>query len=123
MGPLTILDTNIVIYLLEGRLAQRIEADDVCVSIITEIELLSHARLNDESERAIRAFLAAVRIVGLVPAIKDSAILLRRRHGLKIPDAIVAATALSMNATLFTNDTTLAGTPGIRCRSLELSNP
>lgn len=117
-----VLDTNIVIYLLEGRLAQPIAPEEICISVITEIELLSHGRLEQNAEKAIRMFLDAIRIVPLTNDVKDAAILLRRRHGLRIPDAVIAATATTLDAELFTNDANLAATPSLRCRTLDLKS-
>jgi len=47
---------------------------------------------------------------------------LRRRHALKLPDAIIAATALSLHAQLLTNDTKLLRIPGLACERLELKS-
>lgn len=117
---MTVLDTNIVIYLLEGRLAEPIAEKRSAVSVITEIELLSHSKLDEKGEAAIRDFLRSVMTVPLTVAIKEQAIQLRRQHGLSIPDAIVAATAVVMKSELFSNDRELAQTPGVQCRTLEL---
>lgn len=117
---MTVLDTNIVIYLLEGRLAQPIAAAHVAISVVTEIELLSHPNLSKTEEATIRDFLGSILIVPLTADVKEHAIRLRRQHGLKIPDAIVAATASVADGELLTNDTRLAATPGVRCRALDL---
>jgi hypothetical protein len=52
--------------------------------------------------------------------VKESAILLRRRHRLTIPDAIIAATAQSLDSELLTNDAKLLAIPDITSRSLAL---
>jgi hypothetical protein len=52
--------------------------------------------------------------------VKKLAIRLRREHQLKLPDAIVAATALSLKAELVTNDTKLLRIPGIASQVLRL---
>jgi len=115
-----LLDTNVVLYLLGGRLADPLEPGDYCVSIISEMELLSYPSLGTDAEAEIRAFLSAVTAVGLTQEIKDTAVDLRRRHGLKLPDAIVAATAVVTNAELLTNDAGLLKVPGVSSRSLPL---
>ena len=74
MGPVSVWDTNIVIYFLEGRLAENPDATDARVSIVTETELLSHDRLDPIAENAIRTFLASVPVVELTAIIKDAAI-------------------------------------------------
>ena len=41
------------------------------------------------------------------PALIDRIVNVRQQHRLKLPDAIIAATALERNATLITDDTQL----------------
>jgi predicted nucleic acid-binding protein len=118
----TVLDTNITIYLLGGKLAHPLPDDDHHVSIITEIELLSYPTLTADEEQRVVEFLATVTIIGLTPVVRDAAIRLRRDHRLRVPDAIIAGTALALDAELLTNDARLARVPGIRCRRLRLSD-
>lgn len=114
-----VLDTNVVIYLLEGRLAEPLDGKHVFASVITEIELLSHSKLDEKAEAGVRAILS-INIVGLTDVIKDSCIALRREHGLTIPDAVIAATAVTLDTHLVTNDVKLAAKLGTRCRSVSL---
>jgi predicted nucleic acid-binding protein len=72
--------------------------------VISELELLAYPGLVPSEEQRIRAFLADIAVMELTQAIKDRAVDLRKRHSLKLPDAIVAATALILDATLLTND-------------------
>jgi hypothetical protein len=120
MAALTVLDANIVIYFLEGRLAEPLPESDLEVSVISEIELLSHAGLNDAGEAVVRGFLSSVACVGLTSEIKEAAIALRRQHRLTIPDAIIVATAATSQAELLTNDAKLTGLPGVRIRRVAL---
>ena len=90
------------------------------LSVITEIELLSFAGLNHDQEEVLHAFLDDVTVVTVDDEIKNTAIRLRRRHRLKVPDAIIVATALSLPAELVSNDTKLATIEGLTCRSLVL---
>ncbi len=117
---MTVLDTNILIYLLEGRLAEPLPREGLCVSVITEIELLAHPKVDAKVEESIRALLQSVAIIGLTPPIKEEAIRIRRSHGLTIPDAVIAATAASLGAELWTNDGKLAATPNLRSRTVAL---
>ena len=70
------------------------------VSIITEMELLSYPNLSQTEEQQVQNFLAQLLIVGIDDLIKDMAIVLRKQHRLKLPDAIIAATAQSLDALL-----------------------
>ena len=51
---------------------------------------------------------------------KERAIGLRRTYGLKLPDAIVASTALVIGAELVTNDGKLERVPDLKVRKLVL---
>jgi predicted nucleic acid-binding protein len=103
-----VLDTNIVLYLLGGRLLQPLPIGEFYLSIITEMELLSYHFLTETEQMRIQALLSQVTIVNLDETVKNQAIALRQRHRLKLPDAIVCATALATNSTLLSNDAQLA---------------
>nr|WP_290439454.1 type II toxin-antitoxin system VapC family toxin [Leptolyngbya sp. 'hensonii'] len=90
------------------------------VSIITEMELLSYPSLSQAEEQHIRNFLSQLLIVGIDESIKNMAIALRKQHRLKLPDAIVSATAQSLNALLFTNDLKLSSISTIQTQSLPI---
>lgn len=106
-----LLDTNMVIGLLKGypiavSLAE--EAGFVlqqgAVSQITRMELLAYPKLSEEEETVILRFLGACQVQLLSEAIETLAIQLRRKTGLKLPDAIVAATAIHHGLRLLTLD-------------------
>jgi len=115
-----LLDTNTVIYLINDRLAMVLPAGRYGVSVITEIELLSFPDLQADEEQRIRAFLAVADRVTISEPIRDQAITLRRLHRLKLPDAIIAATAMVGNAVLFSNDGRLASIPNLQIRAIPL---
>jgi predicted nucleic acid-binding protein len=118
-----LLDTNVALYLLGGRLAAPLPAGDYGVSVITEMELLAWPTLTDEEEKKVRAFLASVTVCELTPAIRARAVSLRRVERIKLPDAIVCATAMEHGAELWTNDTRLARMQGTDfCISAATSN-
>lgn len=106
-----LLDTNMVIGLLKGyapalALAENSGLDlrKTAVSQITRMELLGYPRLSDEEDREIRAFLAACQVRLLDEQIESQAIALRRAGYFKLPDAIVAATAIVGSLRLLTLD-------------------
>ena len=117
-----VLDTNAILYLLGGKLAQPLSPALYFVSVISEMELLSYPSLDDAALAQIRSFLSEVTVVELTEEIRELAIGLRRQHTLKLPDAIVAATAVSLQAQLVTNDTKLLRVPGLTCQRLELKS-
>jgi predicted nucleic acid-binding protein len=106
-----LLDTNALIRLLAGApISETVALANplICVSVITEIELLSFAKLTHSEESKIRSLLSKLNVVMLDRAIKDKTIQIRRQYSLKTPDAIIAATALCNNATIVTDDKVFA---------------
>jgi predicted nucleic acid-binding protein len=88
-------DTNILIDYLNGFEAASKELslyDNRIISIITYIEVLAGAG-DTEEERMIRGFLSSFTIRELSRSIADISIVLRKRYSLRVPDAIVYATA------------------------------
>lgn len=118
-----ILDTNAVLYLLGGRVASPPEPGIYGISIITEMELLAWPSLATDDEQSIRAFVNRVVVCELTPRIRATAVRLRRDFRLKLPDAIVCATALECQVPLFTNDEQLGRIPTLVIRNLALSPP
>lgn len=109
-----VLDTNVVLYLLGGRLAEALPDGDFFISVMTELELLSYARIDEEGELSIRSLLKDLTIVDLNDDVKAAAVRLRRSNRLKLPDAIVCATAYTLSATLLTLDSTLLKLTDVR---------
>jgi predicted nucleic acid-binding protein len=120
VGLKSVLDTNAVLYLLGGRLAEPLPPSEFFVSVISEIELLSYPSLDEAGLTQIRNLLSEVGVVDITADVKQQAIHLRREHKVKVPDAIVAATAVALGAQLLTNDLRLHGLPGLSCQRLQL---
>lgn len=116
-----LLDTNAVIYLVSGRLVFPLPDGQYSVSIITEIELLSFSGLSAEEEQKIRELLLLLDRVHLTDAVRDETIRLRRKNRLKLPDAIIAASALTHDAILLTNDQAFSSIDGLILESLQLA--
>jgi predicted nucleic acid-binding protein len=115
-----VLDTNAVLYLLGGKLFEPLSTGQYFISVISEIELLSYPLLDENAHSKIDDFLSEITIIGLTEPVKKVAIQMRRDYQLKLPDAIVAATALSLGATLVTNDAKLLRLPSISSQELRL---
>jgi predicted nucleic acid-binding protein len=118
-----VLDSNVIIDLIAGRTAEAIPSQPIAISIITEIELRCVNRAPAIQQDPIAAFLMHAAVIGLTHDIKERTILLRRTNQLKLPDAIIAATALTVGATLLTNDARLLKVPGLAARAVALVKP
>ncbi|MCU0400907.1 MAG: type II toxin-antitoxin system VapC family toxin [Algoriphagus sp.] len=73
-------------------------------SIITEIELLSWKKLSETETKTISRFLFNFSRIELSGQIKDETIRIRKAFGIKVPDAIIAASALILNQPLLTHN-------------------
>lgn len=105
-GANVLLDTNIVLYLLNGSdaLEHLLQDNNIFVSVITKVELLSHPALDEAGEQVVHELLAQTTIMEFVPGIQVRTVDIRKRHKLKLPDAIIAATASFLNVRLITAD-------------------
>ena len=106
-----VLDTNAVIFLTTGdneaaaELKDKLKEADLFISVISEIELLSKPKMAADEEENLRAFLSErTIIIDLTEDVKNETIALRRSVKLKLPDCIVAATAIVLDSVLLTAD-------------------
>ena len=115
-GTNIVFDTCAVINLIDRHSSLVIDDAQFFTSVIVRMELLSKRIMSDEDEQDIREFLDDVIIVPLNEEIEEKAIELRRNTTLKLPDSIVAATAIVLDAILLTDDTHLLNLswPGLR---------
>jgi predicted nucleic acid-binding protein len=109
-GKNYLLDTNAVISLLNGNAALsellRV-ADWIGISIISKYEFLSFSQLTATQIELFEMFISKVHVVPLTnddTRLLARAVRLRRENQLKLPDAIIAASALLAESTLVTND-------------------
>ena len=102
-----LLDSTVLIDLLNGvgaaRAIVRAEAS-ASLSIITWIEVMVGAR-NDREESTARGYLAHFRVAQLSAKIAEETVRVRRASALKLPDAIILATARAEGLTLLTRNT------------------
>lgn len=106
MSGKLVLDTNIVMYLLGGdtTVSSMLQDTETYVSFITELELLSYHRLSESERTAIEELLSQCTIIDINKEIKQLTIKLRAVHRLKLPDAMIVATAQYLNLPLLTAD-------------------
>ncbi len=117
-----LLDTNVALYLLGGRLATPLPIGSYGISVISEMELLAWPSLTSDEEKRVHEFLQQLTVCELTPSIRARAVTLRREQHLKLPDAVICATASEFGVELWTNDKALAKVPGVTCRSVNLAS-
>lgn len=98
-------DTNFAVYHLGGhRCVQPYTAAALAASVVTELELLSKPGMPPAEVAAAELYLETCEIIELTAPIKALVLELRRQYRLKLPDAIVAATAQWLGVPLLTAD-------------------
>jgi predicted nucleic acid-binding protein len=85
------------------------EAGDWYVSVITRMELYAEPHMSTDKLTKVDRFLGYATVILLDDAVEKVAVDIRRdvRPKIKLPDCIVAATAIGLGATLLTDDTSL----------------
>jgi len=106
-----LLDTNIMIGILKAQpptislLAnEQLEFDNCAISQITRMELLSYPSLEVSEKEVIQSLLANLLVLILDERVEHEAIAFRCAYGVKLPDAIIAATAKVYGLRLLTFD-------------------
>ena len=100
-----VADTNALIYLLNGNSCMLPFLNkNLAFSVISEMELLSFSGISEAEENNIKALLNDCEEISLLKDVKEKAIELRKKYKTKLPDAIVAASAIVNNLPLITAD-------------------
>ena len=105
-GNSALLDSNIIIYLSkrEVPLSFLDQFDEHFISVITYMEVLGYQFRNPKEEEFIREMIEVFRILFIDQKVADMAIEIRRKCRIKLPDAIIAATAKALNLCLVTRN-------------------
>lgn len=127
MGINHLWDTNSAIYYLqqlfppEGEkfIDNLLKDEQPAISAITEIELLCWKTATNEDMAILQNFINDALVIELEQPIKLKAAELRKAYHIKLPDAVIAASALVNGLTLITRN--IADFKNIR--DLELINP
>lgn len=105
-GKEILVDTNIIIYLLQGddTLERMLQGKQLYVSFITELELYGFHKATKEYDRKVEALLSDCLVIPMNAAIMQQYRSLRKSHKLKLADSVVISTALTLNYPLVTAD-------------------
>ncbi len=107
-----LVDTNILIYHFDDSIPfaskselNRIFREHFNISVITRMEFLGFRGHTKESFAKAERFLSFATVISLEESIVSRVIELRRSFAIKLPDAVIAATALLYDLTLVTRNT------------------
>ncbi len=112
MGTACLLDTNIVIYFLDSALPDKaldfiefnLDESGSYMSVISKIELLGWQSPSVHAMQQVEKFVTDSIVLPLTDAIVEKTIELRRIQKIKLPDAVIAATAMANNLTLLSRN-------------------
>lgn len=106
------LDTNAILYylkddsaavsVLRGVFAENVP---VYVSAVTELELFAYSDLSSQEESLIEELLKTISVIPVDSRLARLAALVRRHYRLKVPDSVIAATAMFTGSKLLTRNT------------------
>ena len=101
-----VVDTNILIYFSKGYQTdyELISTNRIFISVITKLEMLSFKQHTKEEVKRIKQLLSVFTEIPLRQEILEKTIYLRKNNRLKLPDAIIAATSIFLDAPLATAD-------------------
>ena len=125
-GKRYLLDTNAVIQLLAGNpsLIKMVEDSDfLAISVISKLEFLSYPDLTEDEKIAFHELLEDVTVFDLTAsdsALMQETVAMRIDGGLKLPDAVIAATALVNACEVITNDAHFAHPKRVQARTYDL---
>ena len=125
-GKRYLLDTNAVIQLLAGNpsLIKMVEDSDfLAISVISKLEFLSYPDLTEDEKNAFSELLEDLTVFDLMAsdsALMQETVAMRIDGGLKLPDAVIAATALVNACVVITNDAHFAHQKRVQARTYDL---
>ena len=109
MGKEYLIDTNAVIDYLDNKLpdtaAELIDSIEAKIAVITRMELLAWPGASKNQTLILNKFVDAAAVFNLEEPVILKAIEIRRATKTKLPDAIIAATALVHKLILITRNT------------------
>lgn len=107
-----LIDTNVILDYMSNTLPENsalkleeIINSEFYISVINKIELLGFQRIAPTHEKQIKQFVSFSKVVYLDDEVVEETIALRKKFNIKLPDAIIAASARAVNATLITRNT------------------
>lgn len=106
-----LIDSNAVIYYLSGKLPEsgmkfmnQVINEVPIISVITQIEVLGY-KTTPEASALLNNFVKDSVVIGLSNEIVEQTIEIRKNNKIKVPDSIIASSALAENMILISRNT------------------
>ena len=122
-----LLDTNVVISVLNKhfdllKFLDTFPDCEVYINPVVMIEVLSKPNMNEHEESAARFLLDSFRLIEIDKPVCDEAVKIRRTKELRLPDALIAASSIILNATVLSNDSRLLSYHQIGYKAITTNN-
>jgi len=106
------LDSNVIIDALSRKLdllafLESFPGCEIYINPVVAIEVLAKADMSKDEEAAARALLDSFKWIEIDKTVCDVTVQIRRVKELRLPDALIAASAITLNATVLSNDSHL----------------
>jgi hypothetical protein len=125
MGLKLLLDTNAIIALLNENIElvkATDAAEEIFISVVNELEFKSFSNLSQHDKELFDSFASMINVFDLRASdiiLKNKIIEIRNTYRLKLPDAIIAATAIVNNIVLVTADGDFEKVKGLQLKIIE----
>ena len=105
-GNNALLDSNILIYLSKNELSFSIldQFTTLFISVISYMEVLGYRFNNSKEEDFVKELVSMFNVRFIDQGIAENAINIRKRYRIKLPEAIIAATANTDDLCLVTRN-------------------
>jgi predicted nucleic acid-binding protein len=106
-GIRLLCDTNILIHLLGNKteVADFLDGKQISISVITELELYGKQNISPSETAIIDMLIENCFVIDLLPPVKYIVKKIKQKYKIKLPDAIIAATAIYLDIPFVTFDT------------------
>jgi len=106
------LDTNVIIDTLNDDLdllafLETFPNCEIYINPVVAIEVLAKADMSKDEETAARALLDSFKWIEIDKTVCEIAVQIRKTKKLRLPDALIAASAITLNAIVLSNDSHL----------------
>ena len=100
-----LVDTNFLIHTDQRKpLVEPFLSENIAISFISEMELLGVFSISKSKKDSMQLIINECYVLEITQIIKVIAITLKQKYKLKLPDAIIAATAIHYNLTFISSD-------------------